>query len=260
MIFDTHAHYDDKAFEEDRLELLASLPDNGIGNVVNVCASINSLKRILPLTEAFPYVWGAAGVHPDYAEEMTAETLEEVRQVSRHEKIVAIGEIGLDYYWHKEPENHKRQQEMFRAQMDIAREEELPFMIHSRDAAEDTLTIVREYMNKGMYGGILHCYSYGVEHAREYVKMGLYLGIGGVVTFTNGRKLKEVVGEVPLERIVLETDCPYLAPVPYRGKRNCSLYLPYVVTAISEIKNVPEEEVIRVTEENARKLLLQEQM
>ena len=255
MIFDTHAHYDDKAFDEDREEMLASLPENGIGNVVNVCASINSLRRIIPLTEKYPYVWGAAGVHPDYAEEMTEETLEEIRKVLQHEKILAVGEIGLDYYWHKEPENHKRQQEMLRAQMDIAREEKIPFMIHSRDAAEDTLTIVKEYMQKGMYGGIMHCYSYGLEHAREYVKMGLFLGIGGVVTFTNGRKLKEVVHEIPLENLVLETDCPYLAPVPYRGKRNCSLYLPYVVQAIAELKGVPADEVIRVTEENARRLL-----
>lgn len=255
MIFDTHAHYDDKAFDEDREEMLASLPENGIGNVVNVCASINSLRRIIPLTEKYPYVWGAAGVHPDYAEEMTEETLEEIRKVLQHEKILAVGEIGLDYYWHKEPENHKRQQEMFRAQLDIAREEKLPFMIHSRDAAEDTLTIVKEYMQKGMYGGIMHCYSYGLEHAREYVKMGLFLGIGGVVTFTNGRKLKEVVHEIPLDNLVLETDCPYLAPVPYRGKRNCSLYLPYVVQAIAELKGVPADEVIRVTEENARRLL-----
>lgn len=255
MIFDTHAHYDDKAFDEDREEMLASLPENGIGNVVNVCASINSLRRIIPLTEKYPYVWGAAGVHPDYAEEMTEETLDEIRKVLQHEKILAVGEIGLDYYWHKEPENHKRQQEMFRAQMDIAREEKIPFMIHSRDAAEDTLMIVKEYMQKGMYGGIMHCYSYGLEHAREYVKMGLFLGIGGVVTFTNGRKLKEVVHEIPLENLVLETDCPYLAPVPYRGKRNCSLYLPYVVQAIAELKGVPADEVIHVTEENARRLL-----
>ena len=256
MIFDTHAHYDDKSFAEDREEILRSLPENGIGNVVNVCASVNSLERIIPMVEEYPHVWGAAGVHPDYAEEMTEETLGRIREVSRHKKILAIGEIGLDYYWHKEPENHLRQQEMFRAQMDIAREEGLPFMVHSRDAAEDTLVIVKEYMQKGgMAGGILHCYSASLEHAREYVKMELYLGIGGVVTFTNGRKLKEVVRELPLSNLVLETDCPYLAPVPYRGKRNSSLYLPYVVQAIAELKGISEEEVISVTEENARKLL-----
>ena len=189
--------------------------------------------------------------YPDYAEEMTEETLEEIRKVLQHEKILAVGEIGLDYYWHKEPENHKRQQEMFRAQMDIAREEKIPFMIHSRDAAEDTLTIVKEYMQKGMYGGIMHCYSYGLEHAREYVKMGLFLGIGGVVTFTNGRKLKEVVQAVPMDRILLETDAPYLAPVPHRGHRNSSLFLPLVAEAVAELRGISRQEVIDITRENA---------
>ena len=255
MIFDTHAHYDDEAFAEDGDALIASLPRNGIGNVVNVCASIESLDRIIPMTEKYAHLWGAVGVHPDYAEEMTEGTLEKVRAVSRHEKILAIGEIGLDYYWHKEENEHRRQQEMFLAQMDIAREEQLPFMIHSRNAADDTLRIIKEYMKSGMYGGILHCYSYGMEHAREYLDMGLYLGIGGVVTFRNGRKLKEVVQMAPLDQLVLETDCPYLAPEPYRGKRNSSLNLPYVAAAIAELKGITAEEVIETTCENAKKLL-----
>ena len=255
MIFDTHAHYDDQAFEEDRDSLLASLPQNGIGNVVNVCASVRSLQRIIPMTEKYPHVWGAAGVHPDYADEMTEDTLSEIRRISHNEKILAIGEIGLDYYWHKEESEHLRQQEMFRAQMDIAREEKLPFMIHSRNAADDTLRIVKEYVKDGMFGGILHCYSYGQEHAREYLGMGLMLGIGGVVTFKNGRKLKEVVQMAPLAQLVLETDCPYLSPEPYRGKRNSSLNIHYVAAAIAELKGISEEEVIRVTEENAFRLL-----
>ena len=256
MIFDTHAHYDDEAFEEDREVLLSSMQENGIGAIVNVCAAINDLERSLEPAEKFPYIYGAVGVHPDDADSMTDETLEKIRQLSRRPKVIAIGEIGLDYYWHKKPEEHARQQEMFRAQLQISREEGLPFMIHSRDAAEDTLTIVREYMKGGMPGGILHCFSYGKEIAREYLKMGLYLGIGGVVTFKNSRKLKEVVAEAPLSQLVLETDCPYLAPDPYRGKRNSSLYLPYVVKAIAEIKQTDPETVISVTEENARKLLL----
>ena len=169
--------------------------------------------------------------------------------------MVAIGEIGLDYYWHKEKEEHEIQQKMFRAQLDIAREEKMPFMIHSRDAAEDTLNIIREYMNGGMYGGIIHCFSYSKEIAAEYLKMGLYLGIGGVVTFENAKKLKEVVKYAPLSQIVLETDSPYLAPKPNRGKRNSSLNLPYVVRMIAELKEVTEEEVISVTRENARTLL-----
>lgn len=254
-IFETHAHYDDEAFDQDRELLLESMEQQGIGTVVNVCASIGQFGRTVALTEKYPFVYGAVGVHPDDADKMTEETLREIREISHLEKIIAIGEIGLDYYWHKEECEHKRQQEMFRAQMDIAREEKLPFMIHSREAAKDTLDIVREYMKGGMYGGIIHCFSYGKEMAEEYLKMGLYLGIGGVVTFKNARKLKEVVEYAPLDQLVLETDSPYLSPEPNRGKRNSSLNLPYVAQAIAEIKGVTPEQVIRITRENAEKLL-----
>ena len=254
-IFETHAHYDDKAFDQDRELVLESMEQQGIGTVVNVCASIGQFGRTVALTEKYPFVYGAVGVHPDDADKMTEETLREIREISHLEKIIAIGEIGLDYYWHKEECEHKRQQEMFRAQMDIAREEKLPFMIHSREAAKDTLDIVREYMKGGMYGGIIHCFSYGKEMAEEYLKMGLYLGIGGVVTFKNARKLKEVVEYAPLDQLVLETDSPYLSPEPNRGKRNSSLNLPYVAQAIAEIKGVTPEQVIRITRENAEKLL-----
>ncbi|MCI6005507.1 MAG: TatD family hydrolase [Blautia sp.] len=255
MIFDTHAHYDDDAFDADREELLNSMEAGGVGTIVNVCASVDGLDKTIGLMEKYPFIYGAIGVHPDDADKMTEETLDRVRMLSRHDKAVAIGEIGLDYYWHKEKEEHLVQQEMFRAQMDIAREEKLPFMIHSREAAEDTLNIVREYMKGGMYGGIIHCFSYSREIAREYLNMGLYLGIGGVVTFMNARKLKEVVEYAPMEQIVLETDSPYLAPVPYRGKRNSSLNLPHVVNTIAQLKGITPEEVIDITEKNARKLL-----
>ncbi len=255
MILDTHAHYDDEAFDADREELLESLQPNGIEKVVNVCASIDGLQNTVALMEKYPFVYGAVGVHPDDADKMTQENLDEIRRLSHLDKMVAIGEIGLDYYWHKEKEEHEIQQKMFRAQLDIAREEKMPFMIHSRDAAEDTLNIIREYMKGGMYGGIIHCFSYSKEIAAEYLKMGLYLGIGGVVTFENAKKLKEVVKYAPLSQIVLETDSPYLAPKPNRGKRNSSLNLPYVVRMIAELKEVTEEEVISVTRENARTLL-----
>lgn len=255
MIFETHAHYDDDAFDTDREELLSSMQENGIGVVVNACASVGGLHKTIALMEKYPFVYGAIGVHPDDADKMTQDTLEEIRSLSKHEKAVAIGEIGLDYYWHKEKEEHRIQQEMFRAQMDIAREVKLPFMVHSREAAEDTLQIVREYVNGGMYGGIIHCFSYGKEIAREYLNMGLHLGIGGVVTFKNAKKLKEVVAYAPLEQLVLETDSPYLSPEPNRGKRNSSLNLPYVAEAIAAIKGVTAQEVIAVTEANARKLL-----
>ena len=255
MIIDTHAHYDDEAFDPDREVLLASMQEHGIEKLVNVCASIDGLQDTVKLIEKYQFIYGAVGVHPDDAEQMTEETLAEIRRISHMDKMIAIGEIGLDYYWHKEKKEHEIQQKMFRAQMEIAREEKLPFMIHSRDAAEDTLNIVREYMQGGMYGGIIHCFSYSREIATEYLNMGLHLGIGGVVTFKNAKKLKEVVQYAPLSQLVLETDCPYMAPEPNRGKRNSSLYLPYVVQAIAELKQVTPEEVIEVTRENTHRLL-----
>ena len=255
MIIDTHAQYDDEAFDPDREVLLASMQEHGIEKLVNVCASIDGLQDTVKLIEKYPFIYGAVGVHPDDAEQMTEETLAEIRRISHMDKMIAIGEIGLDYYWHKEKKEHEIQQKMFRAQMEIAREEKLPFMIHSRDAAEDTLNIVREYMQGGMYGGIIHCFSYSREIATEYLNMGLHLGIGGVVTFKNAKKLKEVVQYAPLSQLVLETDCPYMAPEPNRGKRNSSLYLPYVVQAIAELKQVTPEEVIEVTRENTHRLL-----
>lgn len=254
MIFDTHAHYDDDAFDIDREELLASMEAGGIGTIVNSCASIDGLDNTIALMEKYPFIYGAVGVHPDDAGEMTEEVLGKISRMADHEKAVAIGEIGLDYYWHKEKEEHLIQQKWFRAQMDLAREKKMPFIIHSREAAEDTLTIVKEYMQGGMYGGIIHCFSYSKEIAAEYLKMGLYLGIGGVVTFENAKKLKEVVKYAPLSQLVLETDCPYLAPKPNRGKRNSSLNLPYVARMIAELKGVTLEEVIAVTEENAKKI------
>ena len=255
MIFDTHAHYDDEAFDEDREALLSGLAAGGIGTVVNVGADMESTKTTIELTKRYPFIYGAAGVHPSSTAELDEEKFAELRVLAQSDKIVAIGEIGLDYYWHKEKEAHLLQQKVFRQQMDIAREKKLPFMIHSRDAAEDTLNIVREYMKNGMYGGVIHCFSYSKEIAREYLNMGLYLGIGGVVTFKNSRKLKEVVEYAPLNQILLETDCPYMAPVPNRGKRNSSLYLPEVVKTVAEIKGVSCEEVVAVTESNAVKVL-----
>ena len=254
MIFDTHAHYDDEAFDEDRDQLLSSMKDGGVGCIVNVCASVGGFGGTLELMKAYPFVYGAVGVHPDDAGIMTQDTLDEIRRLSHMEKMVAIGEIGLDYYWHKEEAEHKQQQEMFRAQMDIAREEKLPFMIHSRDAAEDTLEIVKEYMKKDMSGGIIHCFSYSKEIAAEYLKMGLYLGIGGVLTFKNAKKLKEVAAIAPLSQIVLETDCPYMAPEPNRGTRNDSSNLIYVAEKIGALKGVTTEEVIETTTRNACRL------
>lgn len=252
MIFESHAHYDDEAFDPDRDELLNSLQDYGIEAVVNVCASIESLDNTVQLMEQYPFIYGAIGVHPDEVGGMNEQVMEKIRRLCRHPKAVAIGEIGLDYHWDKE--NHDTQKKWFCAQMEIARQEKMPFIIHSRDAAEDTLSVMKELRAGDMYGGIVHCFSYSVEIARDYLNMGLYLGIGGVLTFSNGKKLKEVAAYAPLEQLVLETDSPYLSPVPNRGKRNSSLNLPYIAKELANLKGVPYDQVVDVTNANARKL------
>lgn len=251
MIFDTHAHYDDEAFDGDREELLRSLKEHGIGAAVNVGASIASSERTLELIKKWPCLYGAVGVHPNETGELTEEKIRWLKKASGEPKVVAIGEIGLDYYW-DEPDRDI-QKKWFVRQMDLAREVELPLIIHSRDAAKDTLDMMKAE-RAGEMGGVIHCFSYGVDMAREYLNMGFYIGIGGVLTFQNGKKLKEVAEFVPLDRIVLETDSPYLSPVPNRGKRNSSLNLPYVVEALARIKGVSEEEIIEITNRNAGRL------
>ena len=247
-IFDSHAHYDDEAFDEDRDELLASLPAHGIGAVVNVGASLASTKNTLELTRRWPFVWGAAGVHPSETAQMREADMEWLKQICGEEKIAAVGEIGLDYHW-PEPDR-EIQKRWFVRQLQLAGETGLPVIIHSRDAAQDTLDILKAHRRE-LTGGVIHCFSYGVEMAREYLDMGFYLGVGGVVTFSNARKLKEVTAYAPMDRILLETDCPYLAPVPNRGKRNSSLYLPAAAEAIAAIKGISAEDVIRITWDNA---------
>lgn len=251
MIFDTHAHYDDAAFAEDREALLSSLPGRGIGRVINVCSDVDSLRTTMELTEKYPYIYGAVGIHPDEVGKLNDGILEEMRLLCRLEKAAAVGEIGLDYYWNKE--NHPVQIRWFERQLELAREEGLPVIIHSREAAADTLEVMKR-MKAGEIGGVMHCFSYSREMAREYLDMGMYLGIGGVLTFKNARKLKEVVEYAPLSRLLLETDCPYLAPAPNRGKRNSSLNLPYVVEEIAALKGVSPEEVMEKTAENAFRL------
>lgn len=250
MIIDTHAHYDDEQFDADREELLGSMEEGGIGLIVNVGSTVASWDKIVELTEKYPFVYGAVGVHPDEVGELDEEKFLRMAELLDRDNIVAVGEIGLDYYWDKE--KHDLQKEWFVCQLGLAREKEMPVIIHSREAAADTFEIMKQHA-AGMKA-VIHCYSYSPEMAREYVKMGYYIGVGGVVTFKNAKKLKQVVQEIPLESIVLETDCPYLAPVPYRGKRNCSLYLPYVAEQIAELKGTTVEEVIQQTEKNSREL------
>lgn len=251
MIFDTHAHYDDEQFDEDRDALLRSMKEAGIGNIVNIGANMASSQRSLDLAAEYDFMYAAVGVHPSDCAELDDEKIEKLEEMSSFPKCVAIGEIGLDYYW-PEPE-HDLQKKWFKRQIALAREVELPIIVHSRDAAADTVDILKSE-NAGELGGVVHCFSYSKEVAEECVKMGFYIGIGGVLTFKNGRKMKEVAEAIPMERIILETDCPYLAPEPFRGKRNSSLYLPYVVSAMAQIKGISEEEVISITEANAREM------
>ena len=251
MIFDTHAHYDDDAFDEDRDELLSGMTAKNVEYIVNVGASMASSKRSIALAEKYPFIYAAVGVHPDEVGELNEEKFNRLREWTKHEKVKAVGEIGLDYYWDKE--QHDLQKHWFMRQMELAHEVNLPIIVHSREAAKDTLDMIIAAKPLDL-SGIIHCYSYSVEQAREYLNMGYYIGIGGVLTFKNAKKLKEVAEYAPLSRIVLETDCPYLAPVPYRGKRNDSSKLSYVVEELAAIKQMPVEEVIRITNENGKKL------
>ncbi len=254
MIFDTHAHYDDEAFEEDRDAVLASLAEQGVGIAVNICASRASLQRTPELAEKYPFVYGAVGIHPDHAGEMDESVMEEISRLADMEKIVAIGEIGLDYYWDTAP--HDVQRYWFERQLTLALEKDLPVVIHSREATQETLEIMRRTYKEsgGKLRGVIHCFSGSAEIAREYTDMGFYIGVGGVVTFKNGKKLKEVVEAMPLDKLVIETDCPYLAPVPHRGKRNTSALLSLVIEEIANLRGMTAEEVEALTEANARRL------
>lgn len=250
MIFDSHAHYDSEQFNEDRDELLQSMPENGVGTIVNSGANWNSVTEVVELARKYPHVYAAVGMHPDEVGDLNEERFEYLKAQCHKDKVVAVGEIGLDYYW--DNESHDVQKKWFIKQLDLARELDLPVIIHSRDAAADTLEIMKEY-GKGLRG-VIHCFSYSIELAREYVKMGFHIGIGGVVTFKNGKKLKEIAQEIPLDYILLETDCPYLAPVPFRGKRNSSIYISYIAEEIANLKGISYEEVVAQTEKNGKKL------
>lgn len=248
MIFDTHAHYEDEQFDLDREKLLNSFEEAGIAKVVDAASNIETTKKILELTKEYDFIYAAIGVHPSDSDELDDDKFNWLKEQCNDPKVVAIGEIGLDYHW---PDPSKDiQKKWFGAQLDLAREVNLPVVIHSRDAAQDTLEMLKE-ANLPPQTVDIHCYSYSKEMAREYLNMGYYLGIGGVLTFKNAKKLKEVVEYMPIDNILLETDCPYLAPEPNRGKRNSSLNLPYVVKAIAEIKNMDYDEVVRKTWENA---------
>ena len=251
-IFDTHAHYDDEAFDPDREAVIASLREHGIGAVVNVGANRAGTEHSLELAQKYDFFYGAAGVHPSDTMEFENGTvsISWLREIASQPKMLAIGEIGLDYYW--DTPDRAIQKKWFLEQLALANELDKPVIIHSRDAAKDTLDLIREAGGADM-SMVIHCFSYEVEMAREYLKMGHFFGIGGVSTYKNARKLKEVIRFLPLEQILLETDCPYLSPTPHRGKRNSSLNLEYVIHAVAELKEISEEEVIAVTWANAHR-------
>lgn len=250
MIFDTHAHMDDSWFDEDRRELLESMKDNGVETIVNIAADTKSLKSTIKLVDEYDFVFGALGVHPDEVYDLSEDDYKWIEDNLSHPKIVAVGEIGMDY--HREHDKNV-QREAFERQMDIARRNNMPIVVHSRDAANDTYEIMKAN-NAHDIGGVIHCFSYEKEMARQFLDMNYYIGVGGVVTFKNGRKLKEVVEYTPIDRIVLETDAPYLAPVPFRGKRNDSRYIKYVAEEVARIKNMTYDEVVEVTKQNALKM------
>lgn len=257
-IFETHAHFDDEAFDEDRNELILSMKNAGIEKIVNIGASITTSENTLRLMEKYPFIYGAVGVHPsdvdcleDFEGGDDKAILEIERMAGSSKKTVAIGEIGLDY--HYDNTDKEMQKKWFAKQMELAHKLNMPIVVHSRDAAADTVNVMKENDAEGL-GGVIHCYSYTKELAKTFLDMGFYFGIGGVITFKNARKLVETVEYLPLDRIVLETDSPYLAPEPYRGKRNSSLYIPYVAEKIAEIKNISVDEVYAATWENAMKL------
>ncbi|MCH5249791.1 MAG: TatD family hydrolase [Lachnospiraceae bacterium] len=251
MIFESHAHYDDEAFDEDRDTLLKSFPQNGIDVVINVGASLDSCRMTIDLMQQYSFIYGAMGVHPGGVGELDERGFNWLRESCNIDKVVAVGEIGLDYHY-KEPDPDI-QKKWFEKQLELAREVKLPVIIHSRDAAKDTLDIMKNLHAEDM-GGVIHCYSYTKEVAREYLNMDYYFGIGGVVTFANAKKLKEAVEYIPMDKILLETDSPYLAPEPYRGRRNSSLNLPYIAETIAALKGISYEEVLEITHRNAENL------
>lgn len=250
-MIDSHAHYDDEAFDQDREELISSVFESGVRKIINVGASMESCKTTLALAEKYEHIYAAIGVHPSDTAELTEKDMEWLSEKCSLSKVVAIGEIGLDYYWNIP--DRETQKKWFQRQLALAKEVHLPVIIHSRDAAADTISIMKEY-GADTIPGVIHCYSYTKESAREFLDMGYSFGIGGVLTFKNAKKLKEAVAYIPMDRILLETDCPYLSPEPNRGKRNSSLNIPYVVGVMAQMKGISEEEVIRITSENTEKL------
>lgn len=249
MIFDSHAHYEDEKFDSDRIELLSGMREKGIGTVVNVGSTIETSKKSIALAEQYEDVYAAIGVHPSEIGCLSEEGMEWLRERSAHPKVVAIGEIGLDYHYEDVP--RAVQQQAFRAQLALARELHLPVIVHEREAHGDAMAILDDFPE---VRGVFHCFSGSLEMARELVKRCWYLGFTGVITFKNARKAVEVAQWAPLNRLLVETDCPYMAPEPYRGQRSDSTMIPKMVEKIAQLRGLPVEAVAKATRENAMDL------
>ena len=249
MLFDTHAHYDDEQFDPDREELLRSMPGRGVGLIVNPGCDLPSSRAAIDMARRFDFVYAAVGIHPENCADFQPEHIDQLRQLAEEKKVVAIGEIGLDYYWAENPPK-ELQQEVLRRQMALAEELSLPVIIHDRDAHADTLSIVQEFPR---VRGVFHCFAGSVEMARTLLDMGWMLSFNGASTFKNARKAPEVIAAAPLKHLMLETDAPYLTPVPYRGRRNDSSYVHLVAEKIAELKGLTPKEVEEATWENGRR-------
>lgn len=247
-IFDTHSHYDDMKFNPDREMVLDTLQSQGVSLVVSCGCDIDTTQFNFDLSQKYDYIYFAAGFHPENLDGANLDDLKIIEKFAKSRKCVAIGEIGLDYHWMNS--SKQEQKDFFEAQLELANKLDMPVIVHDREAHGDTLDILKQYKPKG----VLHCFSGSKEMAKEIIKMGMYIGLNGVVTFSNARKSLEVVKEIPLERLVLETDCPYLAPVPMRGKRNDSSYIPYTAEKIAQVLNIDTQELINITNTNGKRL------
>ena len=246
-IFDAHAHYDDRWFDEDRDSLLSSMPQNGVAYIVNASVDLATAKTAIEYAEQYPFMYACAGIHPENLEGLPENYLEQLTELLKHQRVVALGEIGLDYHWDIPKDAQNR---VFEEQLQLAKELDVPVVIHDREAHGDVMDLVRKYRPKGL----MHCYSGSVEMLKEVLKLGMSISLGGTVTFKNARVPVEVAQAVPLDRLLLETDAPYLSPVPYRGKRNDSAKIAYTAERIAELRNMDPQELIDVTTENAKRL------
>lgn len=248
MYFDSHAHYNDTQFDTDREELLEAIPNNSVSYIINAGTDVESSIYSIELASKYPFIYAAVGIHPE--EVNKNETVEEIKKLAQNQKVVAIGEIGLDYYW--DISTKEKQLDYFKQQLLLANELDLPVIVHDREAHQDTFNLLKEIpVNKK---GVIHCYSGSVEMAREFIKLGYYLGFGGSTTFKNAKNVIEVLKEVPQDKFLIETDAPYMTPVPFRGKRNNSMYLKYIVEKIAEIKDLTPKNIEELSENNAKKL------